>query len=659
MKAMKKSRLLKSILVMTVFYWTVLTGVFSFFTPPRVHDAMLRLPEALRSALPPLTPLDQANAAFHSGEYQWALIQVWTGPVLALWMLFVLFGMFCGLAISWKKGWEYQWRAKADDPFRGLKITVGTLPLPIIPERVDTDVELTSVKFTRAEKDLLNAIMGTLGARKDAYCGDGHGVGVYEHSVNVIREALENEDVDANLVLTAAAHDLGKLTSFRKRSNGEWESIRLHSNESARILAGMPEWWELEPLQREAIRLAVKFDHAPEKLPHLRHPLGATDLARELIFRLRKVDGEATRQEKEVIKEKMGDLPTMAVQAFVDALPQMAFHTRGTPKGSTTCGLKKGNRLYIFEPFMREFVMGRMTPDEAAALGGDYRKQGQAAEFTHHLLKGLYQEKWLVTREECRETENSDPRMVEMQWYSAFWDIKSGKADKNGVIIVDLPEDVVGRLPKGDSWYDIRILRGRKTDVRRAIKNGKGAKGGKPGKGAKSSPNPPKGNGANPAEKKPRSKQAEGLRLDRSQVDAAKVQTPPTQTTEEAPFQDVANDDLESELLDQGGSQPARSVPDKPGAEPPRKDPGAATAPAEGEERPPRAKERKEKVYHTKKKPEKRHEAPVPAPEKPPEAATPKPDSENPSGRPKAGTSRPPRAGQPDASPLKNQLLSD
>ncbi len=406
-----------------------------------------------------------ADVILDSASFQFATLQAWSGPLLILWLCALIVGCISAITVGLLRGAKIKMRARADESFRDLNITLGRMPMPLLPPSKDVDVQI-GLKMSKNERALLNQIMGMIAKQPDAFCGDGHGVGLYEHTKHVLIQTARRKDATPDLVLAAAAHDLGKLTSFEKNKSGVYEAIRLHSNESARLLGGLPAWWALPELQRETIRLAVKYDHAPERLPEMQSPAGVQQKARDLIDQLRKVDQQATKEEKEAVKETIGDISDLAVRAFIDALSTMPMPVRGAPPGSTNCALKKGNRILLFEGYARDHIMNRLKPEYKAALGGKFRKTGHIAEFTYHLMKVLDERGWLVTRVDSQPNPEAELEMRDMPWYSAFWDVLSGTQEKKGLVIIDLPQDMVHLLPAQDTFFKITYLRGRKVDVR-------------------------------------------------------------------------------------------------------------------------------------------------------------------------------------------------
>lgn len=467
---MKKSRLLRSVLIISLFYWLVTIAVFSFYTPDRIAVMLDALPPFMAKAAGDLRPVEETNFLIHSGPYQLGLARAWTAPILVMWALAIMLGCLLAGLKNRLDGENFTARVKKRPGFRGMESTLWEVPLPVIPTGKPVEISIKSIELNAREQALLNAIMGVIAAHKDHFCGDGHGVGLLQHTVNVLKQTAKSPTATPNMLLVSAAHDIGKITAFQySEEYEEWVRVKRHSDESARILGSLPEWRALPEKQREAIRLAVKFDHAPEKMPLVDNPKGTYELARSLISTTKKFDEAATAEEKQAIKETLGDLSEYAFQAFFDAIPRLLLHVRGTPKGSQTCGLKTGRRLYLFEGFLRQQIEGTLSPDISAALGTSFRRRGEPAEFTYYLMKGLHSQGWLVTSMDLK-TKEGEVKTRSMHWSKAFWDIKSGNQNKNGVIIVDVPEEHMHQFPEEDSQYTIEVKNERPVDTRRAFR---------------------------------------------------------------------------------------------------------------------------------------------------------------------------------------------
>lgn len=308
-------------------------------------------------------------------------------------------------------------------------------------------IKIEGVKLNKEEQAFLGEVLGILRDNQHAYAGPGHGVGLYEHSMSVIDRALSEPGCDSNLVLAAACHDLGKITSYRKNSKGEWESFRLHAQESARLMAGMDTWWQLPEEQRETIRLACKYDHSPQDFP-LSGNVKLDDGVRGLIQRLRDIDGKQTAAEKVEVKKRYGDMSEYLFRLFDEHLDRLPFNTTTSPKGAATVGLKKENRIFLFEVKLRERLISSVDKDLWASLGGDFRKSGEIHEFTEHLLRGLDREGWLVKTMTLVDKETRQPLGdVTAPTNKALWYGHSGTLGINGIIIVDVPPERASCLP--------------------------------------------------------------------------------------------------------------------------------------------------------------------------------------------------------------------
>lgn len=449
---MKKSRLLKSVIVLSLFYWLVGWVSYSFLLPNGVAEIMDNIPQWFLDTFkvaPFSKPPAEANF-LEAAAFQWAGVMMWSLPVFMIWLGALLVGTLIAYVIYLLGDRSLHSRAIARGNFRGAGITRGSMPMPCIQKHSRISggaIKIEGVKLNKEEQAFLGEVLGILRDNQHAYAGPGHGVGLYEHSMSVIDRALSEPGCDSNLVLAAACHDLGKITSYRKNSKGEWESFRLHAQESARLMAGMDTWWQLPEEQRETIRLACKYDHSPQDFP-LSGNVKLDDGVRGLIQRLRDIDGKQTAAEKVEVKKRYGDMSEYLFRLFDEHLDRLPFNTTTSPKGAATVGLKKENRIFLFEVKLRERLISSVDKDLWASLGGDFRKSGEIHEFTEHLLHGLDREGWLVKTMTLVDKETRQPLGdVTAPTNKALWYGHSGTLGINGIIIVDVPPDRAPCLP--------------------------------------------------------------------------------------------------------------------------------------------------------------------------------------------------------------------
>jgi hypothetical protein len=123
--------------------------------------------------------------------------------------------------------------------------------------------------------------------------------GLRRHTLGVIEQMKEataswSADARSAAAVVAAAHDLGKLVTYRRVGPDRWIGMATtpHDTLSAILLAQCPAWPAFATAEtRAAILQCLHAGHAPEGLP-----ANAAPLARELFAALKRADGAAARE---------------------------------------------------------------------------------------------------------------------------------------------------------------------------------------------------------------------------------------------------------------------------------------------------------------------------------------------------------------------------
>ena len=269
-----------------------------------------------------------------------------------------------------------------------------------------------------------------------------------EHAIAKASEALEARRYPGLSAIAGAAHELGKITAFVKNKAGDWDQVKDQDREAARILGQLDSWWALPHDDRMAVMFAVKFKSNPKKIPD---PDGSNRIYQYTWDIL----NNATRSEEVVVAVEKAktlerhELPDLLFDAFLKGLPALSFQNRGLPAGVRAVAWKQGNRVYMIEIELRERVMAKLDASLRGALsphGKDARSRLQP--FTRELLKALDARGWLV-----REVGKMKLDVTE-----ALWTIKAGKLEFKGVIVIDVPETHLDKLPEQDSFYEVSVL---------------------------------------------------------------------------------------------------------------------------------------------------------------------------------------------------------
>lgn len=456
-----RNLLLKNFLFVSIFWWVVTTLLFTMDAPSsnmmHLRKLMVLFPDADYH-------LPETIDLFSAAQIQLEIFKHWTLPILEASAFMVALGWTFGWVFSfWKR---YQTDSRSDNhgkKWRGMKLSLGEIPMPNRLKRAQIDIEVDEFfsevmnKMSSSEKKLLLEIISTLAAYPDAYAGDGHGVTLLEHTLNVINETMHKYPDEPIVILAAAAHDLGKITSFKKKGD-KWVSTALHDKESAKHLALMPSFWELEGGSKDALLMAVKYDHSSGLMPTLCSNEEVSRLALDIQKKLQVADMDATKQEKKDVIEEV-NIEDVIWRAFHKTLAETIFQNKeiagrkaSAMKKTIIVEDEKGNkkkfaRCFLIEQNFREAMTVNLNADVAASLGGKYRQKTKIAPITIELLKVLYDKKLLV------QTISG----VKTPVVESIWDIVSGRTRFNGVIIIDLPENMMDMAPSLDTDYDIEV----------------------------------------------------------------------------------------------------------------------------------------------------------------------------------------------------------
>ena len=452
--------LTSSIFRIALFWYFVGTMVIFFGDPAWAEALYHRLQDY------PGVPVLELEGIHTAAKVQWTLLGYWTVPLVGLWAV----SMLVGLAIA-EIQCQIQLRRQSNTvkpagKFWGVYIprySLGQLPAATTPSlqgppvqlgsgrRVNgTQVELQgamkeAVKcLTDAERQLAEELLQLLLQDPEHYAGLGHGVGLLEHTLNVTTEAAAKVTPEFRMPLLAAlAHDVGKLITFQPDGQGGWRRKGLHSRESARILATLPGFQALPEVHQRALLLAVKYDHAPQKMPELRGEREATTLAMRIISSLAQADRKATADEKDRHLERLKP-EDLLWKDFVDFLREAPVVQRGKPGVANQVNNPPDSPyLFLYEAPWREAAVRRLPPEVAAALDLSRRDAGKMAKYTRFLVERLRKEGVLVEDYQSVNPEGN-PQELRVSESNPLWDIQSGSGEKavvlRGILVLKADE---------------------------------------------------------------------------------------------------------------------------------------------------------------------------------------------------------------------------
>jgi len=438
-----KSRLLKSWLRLLTLWWLG-TTVFWSMSDPRIAATWHRLTGHTVS-IDPLT----------SGLYSLRILRRWSLPVFGLTLLAVLGGvalMWVAFHVAATLRGKRVRANTTGSRWQGVSLSMGSLPKPAWANMPIAGVDIEAAgalakrlhAMTETQRAVFGEVLGLLAAHPDAFVGDGHHGTLLEHTLHVL-ERLPASCVDPLLPIAAAAHDAGKILAWKRDDTGQWQRRGWHDDLGGLLLSALPSVERLPETESRILILALRFAHKRQRTPVM--PLWTdTERLHKIQDAITDADHTATAVEKQQVLERLPK-DTLLMRAFIEALPTMQFQVPGLRKGVQATGWRKGSRLYLSEPRLRESVSETMQKIDAnaAAAWTAPRKKGQLAQQTADLIDALSKAGWIVSQVEAWTAE------------PPLWIVQSGTLTLRGILIVDLPAEHQSRLP-GDAPYAMTVI---------------------------------------------------------------------------------------------------------------------------------------------------------------------------------------------------------
>jgi hypothetical protein len=444
-----RPKLIQSFLLVFSFWFIVTTLYWSLQQPSEI----LATWQSLKTTFPFIPgEVPKTASIWSSWQVQRDIIMYWSVPVFIASGISALVGALLVWALAFRKVKERTARETGSGGFRGVSLSVGELPVP--PQWPRDDIELGAddsealARMTERERRLLADILGTLSAHPQAYAGEGVRSSLLEHALNLAAKSLENPRYPGLSAIVACAHELGKLTAYTQDASGNWANVKNQDKEAAKILSTLDSWNSLPYQDKNAVMMAVKHHANPRLIPDVDGDPQIHRVARELLSVADVAVTEAVTEEKRKTLENTDQLPDVLFDAFIKALPLLSFQNRGLPKGVAAVAWKIGSRVYMLEIKLRETVMAKLPQDVRGALSSSSKEKQKLQPFTVELLQALDARGWLVKQLDGPKLEAKE----------ALWNIKAGKLDFKGVIIIDVPAEYLKQLPSDDSMYEVSVI---------------------------------------------------------------------------------------------------------------------------------------------------------------------------------------------------------
>lgn len=452
-----RSRLTQAFLFVLGFWWLATAIYWSFCDPTRVNLATLK---KVHEVFPWIAiTIPKSINVLGAWTVQKEVLHYWTLPVIALTVLMTLIGAAAVWVWAWTRNKERDDRIKSLEGYRGVELSIGTLPTPTTPAIAPVALRATDEalkNLTPQQLELLQQLLGLLAANRDAFAGENQPAGsLLQQTLKTTYAALKDPQYPGCAALAAAAADIGKITAWKKDEGGAWIRVRNEQRESARLLAALPAWWALPPTERLAVLFAVKYRGQIDALPDTKDP-AVYRLTRALLDRKVEAPASGTPAPTSVAAVEAAqakayeqrDPEVELYEVFEREVALLPFQTAGLPKNIPAVGWKRGNRAFFLENRLTESLMPKLRHELRAALAPT-REKVRVEPLTAMLLKVFDEKGWLVKESGTTSVPANE----------ALWVINAGKLEFSRVIILDLPEDILARLPPKDSYYEVVIKR--------------------------------------------------------------------------------------------------------------------------------------------------------------------------------------------------------
>ena len=411
-----KSKLTKSIFIASLFHWGWLTFAFLFLDVFHIKDKLLDM-GLDASDLNNLTLLDA----------QLYISITWFKTLAPLILLSAVIGYILAWGLAFLSDLNRTRRFRGYGEYRGLTVTLGTLPEPEKLEFENVEIKIPLNNFSTKHAAFIRDVLSLIYSHT-VPAGVGHGdLTLFDHTLNVIDKAIDIKVTSPNSLSAIAAHDIGKVKTFIKEGD-EWVIQGKHDEIGASLIAKLDSWWALDEDDRHIIYYAVKYSHKPELIPEVIHK-------REAIVKcvedVRHVDHNVTGEEKEAVVEVIEEQQSL-LDLFKQFLQETPLRTSNTANGQKAGGWIKHGHVFVLENYFKDNYLANTHPDVLAAYN-ELGKKVRFSKLTKELLKQLNDDGLLVKKwGDEKITKTSD----------ALWVIKCGTVQFIKVIIVPLTEDI-------------------------------------------------------------------------------------------------------------------------------------------------------------------------------------------------------------------------
>lgn len=340
----------------------------------------------------------------------------------------------------------------------GQRIEVKSEKVYGLLQETDMRIDRAEVKLSRPPRNAIEklevAALQILLKHKNWTCdpaGHHSDKGLYDHSLHVA-SVMQKNSTHRLAKVAGLFHDIGKLLAYRNDGTEDapkWKKVySIHDRLSAEIVRHLPEFWELEPHDRDVLNHALTYCHSKAEIP-----TNVSSDTVELIKQLRIADGYGIQADKQhgVDVAKTTDAQThikLAIERLLGNLNINDFKNQGRADGWT---LSSVDYVAVLESNIRSKMSEYLSHDMAYKLQADVPIEHNR---NHPLTQGIV----LAIRDMGLLLEE----VASLKAKNGFFNIKVGRRTFKDVVLLDREKlevehsDLVSLW--GDSTYNCRIV---------------------------------------------------------------------------------------------------------------------------------------------------------------------------------------------------------
>lgn len=281
-----KLELIKSFAIVAGFWFLVALGMWTLASPDTNLLALKRLDEFMPFL--GLNPPDRLSI-LDAWKVQLQVLVYWVLPLLIIVTISTVSGYWFINRVALRRYRERLARERAPDPYRGVYLTVGEMPVLVdSPASSLGDLEASGLfaSFTNpAELNLMRKLLEIIDAHPEAYGGPS-GDSLWDTVVWKLEAAAKVPHYTSLVMLTVCAWEAGKIRAYPAKSKvqepAKW--IKHPDKMAAQVMSATAEWIDLPLDVRETLVLTTSFFSQVKLMPTYTDMGAVSKQAKQIVY---------------------------------------------------------------------------------------------------------------------------------------------------------------------------------------------------------------------------------------------------------------------------------------------------------------------------------------------------------------------------------------